>query len=1321
MCNKNMKHSVMVEGIGKIPEQTKLYVKLNDGMVELFGLNGEAIGKAEASPVLCQFEKDKTLPAFIKEHLDKETEVEVLQWGQNALIPISNLSEFEKGTFLTLRLNGNIIDVYTKAGILIKQIPAGEWRSSFKRRKELKGYIHHHEVNFSLIQIVHWADLHRHSGYSLLDGATKVKDMVSHTDFVGALTDHGNMFGAVEYYQTMKSANKLPILGFEAYCETIDGSKKGNHLWLVAKNDKGIQNLMKLTTLSYENIYRKPHISYEMLEKYGEGIISSTSCMGSEINALLQKREYEKARDVAKAQMKFFGEDDYYVEIQRHGFMEEDIVNPQLMKLSRELGIKLLATTDSHYTNKEDSYSHEVLLCIGTKKKITDRDRLIFPGTDYHLHSIEEIEEKFADIPEALDATLEVAEKCAEAKLALGVKHMPKFPISAPFATAYDQLHYLVEKGFNERFEGMPELFSDTYIERKNFEMSVIKNMNYADYFLIVGDSIKFAHDSGIWTGPGRGSGAGSLVLFCLKVTDICPIPYGLLFERFLNPERISDPDVDLDFEDERRPEMFEYVKKKYGERNVSRIITFMKLGAKTSVRDVTRVLDLPLSLADKIAKLIPAKPNMTLKKAYEESQELRELLEESQDAKKIFDIATLIEGLPRNPSVHACGVIIAEDEILNFVPETIVEDKKTKEKIRVTQFQMADVEAMGMLKMDFLGLRTMSVNKRTLNTVNKTRSEKGLAPLSYDEIPITDKQVYEAISKGESYGVFQLESAGMRNFMKDLFGDTARMKKGTMELFERLVAGVSLYRPGPLDYIPDYLKNMKEPQNIVYDHPKLKPILEPTYGVIVYQEQCMTIVRELAGFTKGQADEVRKAFAKKLADKIEPLRLKFYAGCTKSGISESISEKVWKKMESFASYAFNKSHAAAYSIITAKGAYLKTYYPVEYMCSILNSYLSNPDKLKIFLNVTKKMDIRILPPSVNDSVGEFAVKNGNIIFGLQGLKGMGKAGEWIEHERNSSRGAFTSVQDVCERLAKHEKFDKKMYQILVCSGALDEFGYSRKALLSVEEDMLNYIDSVKKDAKKVNVDQLSFFDFMEEEEVQSLSVTVKIPLLEEMEKRRLLDLEKEYVGFFLTAHPLDDYEDNLIEEHVYELVDIMTEPTILEDENGEIEEIEDEEVNPFIGERVKIAGIVQELRTIHTRKGDKMFAFELEDRTSKINAVVFPKQAFHLQQHIAEGKVLVLDGVLDKNDFGYQLIVSHIIDVEEIKKLEMPKLVWVKTFNRQLVDELFEYVSQNEGLTPVNVIYNGNVYQSKKGLQVNYKTFSKLREMFGSLVKVEY
>lgn len=543
MCNNIERHNLLVEGIGKMPVNTNLFAKLEGSQVNIYSLNGKKIAEADAAPIACQFEGELILPARIEQHVKKRTEVLIMKWGEGALLPVNGIDSFEVGTFLTLQFDGKYITVLSESGIELQRLAAGKWAKAFARRNTLKGFVHHHEASATIIQIVHWADLHRHSGYSLLDGVTKLKDMVAKTDFAGALTDHGNMFGAVEYFQTMKSANKLPIIGFEAYCETIDGRKEGNHLWLVAKSDKGIQNLIKLTSLSYENFYRKPHISYEMLEKYGEGLISSTSCMGSEINQLLLKRDYEGAKRVAKTQQSLFGEGDYYVEIQRHGFEEEDITNPQLMKLSKDLDAKLLATTDSHYTEKEDAFAHEVLLCIGTKKKITDVDRLKFSGTDYHLHSVEEVEIKFEDIPQALDATLEVAEKCANAKLALGVKHMPRFPITAPFANAYEQLHHWVEKGFKERFENLPESMMELYQERKDFEMSVIQKMNYADYFLIVGDSIRYAHEVGIWTGPGRGSGAGSIILYCLKVTDICPIPYGLLFERFLNPERVSDPD----------------------------------------------------------------------------------------------------------------------------------------------------------------------------------------------------------------------------------------------------------------------------------------------------------------------------------------------------------------------------------------------------------------------------------------------------------------------------------------------------------------------------------------------------------------------------------------------------------------------------------------------------------------------------------------------------------------------------------------------------------------------------------------------------------
>ncbi|MFY0516584.1 DNA polymerase III subunit alpha [Lysinibacillus sp. UGB7] len=1343
MCN-NENHLLLVEGIGKTAVNTNLLVRKADEQLNIYDLNGKKVADVslEGNPVLsCFGDNQPFLPAVIVRHVGKKTEVNVLNWGKNRLIPIADLTHLEKGSFVTLKKteDGQSLDIfYTKInaerlgidydGMFIKRIPIGRWAHAFARRGELKGYIHSHtEEGITIIQITHWADLHRHSGFSMLDGATHLKDMIAHTEFGGAVTDHGNMFGAVSYYQAMKLANKLPILGFEAYCETMDGKKDGNHLWLVAKNDVGIKNLMKLTSLGFENIYRKPHISYDMLEKYGEGIISSTSCLGSEVSKLLLKRDYAKAKQVIQTQQSFFGEGDFYVEIQRHGIADEEIVTPQLMKLARELSLPLMATTDSHYTDAEDAFAHEVLLCIGTKKTLDDESRLKFEGSGYHLHTIEEVEEKFADIPEALDGTLEILEKCADAKLGLGIKHMPRFPIDPLFKDAYSQLEHWVKKGYAERFKDTPFHDDVIYRERLEFEMSVIKKMNYADYFLIVGDTMKYAHDNDIWTGPGRGSGAGSLVLYTLKVTNICPIPYDLLFERFLNPERVSDPDVDLDFDDSRRHEMFEYVKRKYGERKVSRIITFQTLGAKTSTRDVARVLDVSLTLADKMAKLIPNQPKMTLKKAYEESADFKALIDSDDTAKRIFDIAKKIEGLPRNPSVHACGVVIAEDEVSNIVPETIVEDKKTKQKMRVTQFQMADVEAMGMLKMDFLGLRTISVNRTALDVINRTRNTQGLEPLVYEEIPINDVRVYEEISKGQTYGIFQLESAGMREFMKDLFADVKSNTNNTEEfgnlLFERLVAGVSLYRPGPIDHIPEYLSNMRDEEKIVYDHEKLVNILKTTYGVITYQEQTMLIVRELAGFTKGEADEVRKAFAKKLADKIEPLRLKFLKGCKEQNIDERVAQSVWNKMKSFAEYAFNKSHAAAYSTITAKSAYLSTYYPVEFMTAILNSYLNKPDKIKIFLNNARKLGMEIVPPDVNISEGEFTAKDGRIVFGLQGLKGLGKSGLLVAQEAQSNRGEFKSLQDVFERMASNSKFDKTMFEILVHSGALDSFGYSRKSLISAQEDILKFVDSVKDDTKKSNADQMSLLDFSDEFELEGLQRVLKIQNLPEIDKRILLELENEYVGFYLTGHPLDEFDEHLKRQQVYEMGDILIDTSdeeVIEDAT-EGASTDHEIDNPYLGTKVKFAGVVKGVRPITTRKGESMVAFEVEDRTSNVNAILFPKMYSKFNGYVREGAIVVVAGTLDHNDFGYQLIIDSISDIEEIAIFETPKAIKIFTNDPKLARFSYDYAAQHPGHTEMYVCFQEKWYRSPVNVMLDTETYTRLSEQFGDNMELVY
>lgn len=837
-------------------------------------------------------------------------------------LDVVGLENVQVGDFVDAQLNGENI-ILSKHGETIAVVQAGESKPAFKYRKKLKAVVTEIKDGNTKFQIVRWADLHRHSGYSLLDGASHIHDIVEKTEYAGAITDHGVMFGVLDFYKRMKSVGRKPIIGFEAYIETIDGKKEGNHVLFLAKDNVGFKNLMKLTSLAYENFYRKPHVSYDMLAKYSEGIIATSACIGNEVPQRLLAGDYEGAKYVAKAMAEIFGKENYYIEIQRHGFEEEKIVNPLLIQLAKELGLKIVAGIDSHYTNKEDAKHHEILLCIQTGKTMSDPSRMVFPGTGYHIHTAEEVEELFRDLPEAIDSTLEIAEKC-NVELELEKVHMPHFEVPAPFKDENEYFKHLCWKGYEERFKGTEKYDEPVYRERLEYEISMIEKMGFAGYFLIVWDFINFAKQNGILVGPGRGSVVGSLAAYCMKITDLDPIPYGLLFERFLNPERVTMPDIDVDFQDDRRDEVIDYVRRKYGEESVAKIVTFGTLKARAVVRDVARALDKPYAVGDKIAKVIPAHPKMTLQKALEESVEFKQMYDSDPEVREIVDIAMKLEGLPRHASQHACGIVIAPSAISDFLPEMMMENEELGVKERTTQFVMTEVEEMGLLKMDFLGLRTMTVVAKTLEIVNKDRAEKGLPPLSHLDIPLNDKKVYEDIARGETYGVFQLESAGMRAFMKDLFADAAETEDGSMELFERLIAGVSLYRPGPMDSIPQYLENMRNPENIRYAHPVLEPILKNTYGQIVYQEQVMQIVRDMAGYSLGRSDLVRRAMGKKKADIMQKEKAIFIdgkdnedgtvdvPGCVRNGIPREVAEEIWEIMAKFAEYASTQLGAIA-------------------------------------------------------------------------------------------------------------------------------------------------------------------------------------------------------------------------------------------------------------------------------------------------------------------------------------------------------------------------------------------------------------------------
>ncbi|WCK56967.1 DNA polymerase III subunit alpha (plasmid) [Aneurinibacillus sp. Ricciae_BoGa-3] len=1013
------------------------------------------------------------------------------------MIEIKNGSEvvLEKGSFLDVMLEDTHqqpLLTFSSNGTKLDTVEAGEALNLFQRRQKLKAIVKEITETGMSVEIVRWADIHRKSGFSLLKASSHIKDIVEKTEHVGALTDEGVMFGAVTYYKKMKEADKKAIVGFEAFTESIDGAQEAHHLLLLAMNAQGFKNLTKLTTMGYEHVFESPQVSYEMLERYAEGVIATSSYLDGEIAKCLLNGDYESAKRVALKLSSIFGKENFYIEIQRHGVQDELTLNMQLIRLARELNLKIVGAVESHYTNKEDELAHQALLCLQTGTTMDDNDRLMLPGEGYHIHTAEEMEELFSDIPEALDTTLEIAEKC-NLVIDLDTVYMPHFPVPAPYKDEAAYFEYLCWKGFDERFEGTEKQSSAEYRERLEFEIDTIKSMGFPGYFLIVWDFVDYAKRHGILVGPGRGSACGSLVAYALYITEVDPIEYDLLFERFLNPERISMPDIDLDFDDRRREEVIDYVKEKFGAHAVSRIITFGTLAARAVIRDMTRVLDKPYSLGDKIAKSIPQAPKMTLQKAFKESVEFSKIYEHDHEAKEIIDMAMKLEGLPRNISQHACGVIIAPSAVSDYIPQILIENEDTGLKEPTTQITMAECEELGLLKMDFLGLRTMGVVGRCLADVNKRRAKEGKEPINFLNIPTDDLQVYDFISKGNTEGVFQLESPGMTSFMKELFQDANKylslkskeqLKEMGRQMFERLIAGISLYRPGPIDEIPHYIENMLNPQYITYETPQLENILKRTYGVIVYQEEVMFIVRELAGFTKGQADTIRKAMGKKKKEILNEYEAYFIhgsqkkgiVGCIANGIPEETAKSIWAKMKKFAEYAFNKSHAGGYAEISIRTGWLAFYYPVEYMTATLNSFITKADKIKLYLSVCKKKGIEVLSPDVNKSREVFTVDGDAIRFGLMGIKNMGKVSTDVIAERDA-RGTFKDFQDFAERMAKHFKVDKRMLEALVYSGAVDDFEGTRKAKLSVLPEILDSASIEKKNYQSGQLDLFSLSD----------------------------------------------------------------------------------------------------------------------------------------------------------------------------------------------------------------------------------------------------
>ena len=1114
--------------------------------------------------------------------------------------------------------------------------------------------------------------LHVHTEYSLLDGSNKIKEYVARVKELGmdsaAITDHGVMYGVIDFYRAAREAGINPILGCEVYVapgsrfdrEVGSGDDRYYHLVLLAENNQGYSNLMKIVSKAFvEGFYYKPRVDLELLEKYHEGIIALSACLAGEVARYLARGMYEDAKIVALRYQDIFGKGNFFLELQDHGIPEQQTVNQQLLRMHRETGIDLVATNDVHYTMAEDAEPHDVLLCLQTQKKLSDENRMRYEGGQYYVKSPEEMARLFPYALEALENTHKIAERC-HVEIEFGVTKLPKYDVPDGL-TSWEYLNKLCYEGLEQRYHPATEELK----KRLDYELSTIKNMGYVDYFLIVWDFIKYARDNDIMVGPGRGSAAGSLVAYTLGITQLDPIRYDLLFERFLNPERVSMPDIDVDFCFERRQEVIDYVRRKYGDDCVVQIVTFGTLAARGVIRDVGRVLDMPYAQVDTIAKMIPQELNITIDKALGMNPELRKAYEEQDDIHRLIDLAKRLEGLPRHTSMHAAGVVISQKDVSEYVPLSRAQDGSI-----VTQFTMTTLEELGLLKMDFLGLRTLTVIQNAVKMVEKST---GML-LDMQKIDYNDKKVLDSLGTGRTDGVFQLESAGMKSFMKEL----------KPQSLEDVIAGISLYRPGPMDFIPQYIRGKNRPDTIRYDCPQMEPILKPTYGCIVYQEQVMQIVRELAGYTLGRSDLVRRAMSKKKASVMAKERQNFVygnaeegvPGCIANGISEEIANKIYDEMTDFAKYAFNKSHAAAYAVVSYQTAYLKYYYPVEFMAALMTSVVEMPNKVAEYISVCRQMGIRILPPDINHGVYGFSVDNGAIRYALSAIKSIGRPViEGIVREREE-HGEYTSLKTFIER--NIDQINKRVVENLIKAGALDCLEGNRNQKMTVYTQI---IDSINQDKKHTMAGQLSLFDIAPEEDKNEFEI--RMPQAAEYPKETILIFEKEVLGIYLSGHPLERYR-NMMEK----MISAKTSDFQPDDETG-IPEVYD-------NQKVIVGGMITD-KTIKYTKNNKVMAFlTVEDLVGTVEVVVFPRDYEKCQMFLNEDARLFIQGrVSAEDDKASKLILEKVRLFDD-----MPRELWLQFESREeyakaetgLVDDLME----SRGNSTV-VIYLKDVKAMKK------------------------
>ena len=1114
--------------------------------------------------------------------------------------------------------------------------------------------------------------LHVHTEYSLLDGSNKIKEYVARVKELGmdsaAITDHGVMYGVIDFYRAAREAGINPILGCEVYVapgsrfdrEVGSGDDRYYHLVLLAENNQGYSNLMKIVSKAFvEGFYYKPRVDLELLEKYHEGVIALSACLAGEVARYLARGMYEDAKIAALRYQDIFGKGNFFLELQDHGIPEQQTVNQQLLRMHRETGIDLVATNDVHYTMAEDAEPHDVLLCLQTQKKLSDENRMRYEGGQYYVKSPEEMARLFPYALEALENTHKIAQRC-HVEIEFGVTKLPKYDVPDGL-TSWEYLNKLCHEGLEQRYHPV----TDALKKRLDYELSTIKNMGYVDYFLIVWDFIKYARDNDIMVGPGRGSAAGSLVAYTLGITQLDPIRYDLLFERFLNPERVSMPDIDVDFCFERRQEVIDYVRRKYGDDCVVQIVTFGTLAARGVIRDVGRVLDMPYAQVDTIAKMVPQEPNITIDKALGMNPEFRKAYEEQEDIHRLIDLAKRLEGLPRHTSMHAAGVVISQKDVSEYVPLSRAQDGSI-----VTQFTMTTLEELGLLKMDFLGLRTLTVIQ---NAVKMIEQSTGVL-LDTQKIDYNDKKVLDSLGTGRTDGVFQLESAGMKNFMKEL----------KPQSLEDVIAGISLYRPGPMDFIPQYIRGKNRPDTIRYDCPQMEPILKPTYGCIVYQEQVMQIVRDLAGYTLGRSDLVRRAMSKKKASVMAKERQNFVygnveegvPGCIANGISEEIANKIYDEMTDFAKYAFNKSHAAAYAVVSYQTAYLKYYYPVEFMAALMTSVVEMPNKVAEYISVCRQMGIQILPPDINHGMYGFSVDNGAIRYALSAIKSIGRPViEGIVREREE-HGEYTSLKTFVER--NIDQINKRVVENLIKAGALDCLEGNRKQKMTIYTQI---IDSINQDKKHTMAGQLSLFDIASEEDKKEFEI--RMPQVEEYPKEIILTFEKEVLGIYLSGHPLERYR-NMMEK----MISAKTSDFQPDDETG-IPEVYD-------NQKVIVGGMITD-KTIKYTKNNKVMAFlTVEDLVGTVEVVVFPRDYEKCQMFLNEDARLFIQGrVSAEDDKASKLILEKVRTFDD-----MPKELWIQFESREdyakaetgLVDDLMS----SRGNSSV-VIYLKDVKAMKK------------------------